>query len=496
MATVNLTINGSPTSVLAGTTILDAAKSIGTRIPTLCFVSDQKIKANCRVCLVEVEGMRTLQPACATMVREGMAVATETPAVVDARRNSLQLILSRHPIDCQSCVRLGNSRQEDLTDELCGYCFYCDCIRDGDCELQSLAKEYAVNAVNYEWSRRRDPVDRSTASIVFDSNKCVLCRRCVDSCGDGQGVHVWSITGRGDESRIGTVMGKQLKDTACVECGQCLRHCPVGAMGEHHEFDDILDAILDRDKTVVVRAEPYFLGEYLRLSKHEPEKYAYENLVAGLHRLGADMVVANGDAEGEFARQARAELARVDAHTGGRPIISASCPAVVSFVEKNFPELTRFVSGVPSPQQLFGSAYKTVDGTDVYTVSLTPCSAKKSEAAKANGKGGIDQVMSPREIHRLFSRTGVDLHHLPAMAAEAGDAGEIAASVVPGKRETVVGEIEANGKKYKAAAVFGLRDVRAMLERMEDNACDFHYLQLLACPEGCISCKSLLIGND
>lgn len=490
MASVNLTLDGKTVAVPAGSTILDAAKALDVRIPTLCFLEDQKIKANCRICLVEVEGMRTLQPACATPASEGMKVKTNTPVVMDARRNSLQLMLSHHPIDCQSCVRLENSHQEDLTDELCNYCFYCDCVKDGDCELQTLADEYGVNAVAYEWTERKDPIDSSAASFEHNPNKCILCRRCVDSCGEGQGVFVWSITGRGGETRLRPALGKQLKDSQCVECGQCVRNCPVGSLYEKQELDDILDANQNRKIEVTVRAEPYFLAEYLRVSGQADKGYTIDNFVAGMHRLGVDAVVANGKAETEYLERSRRELAA----SNGKPILSASCPAAVRFVEKNYPGLVPLLSKVPSPQQIFGETYPDGDKQS-YTVSLTPCSAKKAEALRDDARGAVSQVMSPREIDRLFLRTGVDLHHLDPMPLDVADGGDSEVPVVPRAEGIVEMELDIDGAKYKTASVHGLRSVRKILNDIENNACPYRYVQLLACPKGCISVKNLLVND-
>lgn len=493
MSTIQITIDGVKAGVPAGTTILDAAKSIGIRIPTLCYLPDQRIKANCRICLVEVEGMRAMQPACATPAAESMVVRTDTAEVIDARRNSLQLILSHHPIDCQSCARLGSSHIEDLTEELCGYCFYCDCVRDGDCELQQLAEEYAVNDLAYEWEQRTEAQDKTAASFSFNPNKCILCRRCVDSCGEGQGVYVWSVTGRGDETRIRTALDKPLGESACVECGQCVRNCPVGALCETQEFDDILDAAQNKHKAVIVRAEPYFLQEYLRLSGQESGGFTIDNLAAGLHRIGADLVVENGAAEREFRRKALRELEqRMDNGNNG-PLLSASCPAVVRYIEKNFPELTRNLSGTPSPQQIFGRTYQELNGREAYAVSLTPCSARKMEAARQDHQGELAQVMSPREIKRLFTRCGADLELLPARKPDIRDGGNYDERITETDSEIVTAELKTGGRAIKAAAVYGLRAVQAMLEKVEDNACEYDYLQLLACPKGCISVRGLLV---
>lgn len=242
MSTVTIKLNGASYTVEAGSTILEAAASVGVRIPSLCYLKDQEVKANCRVCLVEVKGSRTLQPACAVKVSEGMEIQTDTPEVHEARRTSLQLILSHHPIDCQSCVRLESSHLEDLSKELCSMCFYCDCVRDGDCELQKLVEEYNINHLDFPWEQKQLKEDHSAPSIVKNPNKCILCRRCVEAC-SGQGIGVWHVAGRGNKAQITTAFNRPLAATDCVECGQCVRSCPVGALYESQDYQSSFSAL-------------------------------------------------------------------------------------------------------------------------------------------------------------------------------------------------------------------------------------------------------------
>lgn len=487
MSNLTLTIDGKSVSVPAGTSILVAARVAGIRIPSLCYAEDQAVKANCRICVVEVEGMRGLQPACATAAAEGMVVHTNTPDVIDARRNNLQLILSHHPMDCQSCARLGACHIEDLSEELCSWCFYCECVKDGSCELQALAKEYAVDDLCYDWRQKELPLDTSLPSIVRNPNKCILCRRCVESCGAGQGVYVWNVTKRGNETSISTFMDKPMDQTACVECGQCVRHCPVGALYEHQELDDIRDAAQDKKTHVVVQADPYFLDHYLTFSKQEDKGYTAENLAAGMFRLHVDQVVGNGAAEEEYLRRLSDEIAAADG-----VVLGASCPSVVKFVEKNFPQLADRLSKVPSPQQIFGelAQKKGAEGKQVYTVALSACSAKKAEAARADKGGAVSQVMSPREITRLFGVSGVNLAKLPARALD-GAQRDLKAS--PAAAARVEAELEIRGRRVKAAAACGLRAVRELLQEIASGACEYQYVQLLACPDGCISTDALLV---
>ena len=224
MSAVNLTIDGVAVSAEADSTILEAAKSVGIIIPTLCHHPDQSVKANCRVCLVEVKGK--LVPSCATKVSEGMSVQTRSKAAVTGQKTSLELILSHHPMDCQHCARNGACEVVDLSDEMCSYCYFCDCVQDGNCELQDLAREMNATFGDFPWTPQTEKLDESTTSIAKDPNKCILCRRCIGACSEIQGINAWSVIGRGEHSKIVPALGLSLSETPCVQCGLCVRDCP------------------------------------------------------------------------------------------------------------------------------------------------------------------------------------------------------------------------------------------------------------------------------
>lgn len=478
MQTVSITIDGRTVTTRQDSTILEAALSAGINIPTLCHMENQSVKANCRICLVEVEGARTLQPACATKVNQDMQVVTNSPGIMEARRASLELILSHHAIDCQSCVRLGNSYHEDLREELCSYCFYCDCPRDGDCELQQLAKEYDVIGLAYPWYQREPEIDRSPASFEKNPSKCILCRRCVSACGEIQGVYAWSVVGRGHESNVTPVGGVPLAKSPCVECGQCVRSCPTGALIEKHDFHDLPDAIANSEKTVVARAEPHFLRKYLALAGLNPEQYSIANLRAGLKRLGIQIMSGNDKAEHEAVAALEQEQSR---RQGNLPLISISCPSALRFMKTHYPALMRLLSETPSPQGMFGWQARDIYGDRTYALSLTACSAKKMEAAE---DCYISQVMSPRELHRLFSRSGVDLTRLDPVEVTEPDT----QIMVPPKVNAIEEkECAFAGKQMKAVRANGLKAVAEILEQVAAGSCGAQYIQLQACPEGCTS---------
>lgn len=486
MQTVDIIIDGRTVTTPKDSTILEAARTVGIDIPTLCHMDNQSIKANCRVCLVEVKGARTLQPACATRVNQKMEVVTHSPEIMDARRACLELILSHHAIDCQSCVRLGNSHHEDLREDFCSYCFYCDCSRDGDCELQQLAKEYNVNGLIYPWYQRKPEIDRSSASFEKNPSKCILCRRCVSACGEIQEMHVWSIVGRGHESDIIPVGGVSLAESSCVECGNCVRSCPTGALKEKHDFHDLPDAIADHEKTVVARIEPYFLRQYLELAKLDPEQYGIAHLKTGLKKLGFDIVLGNAQAEQEAVTTLKQEL---NHRANNLPFIGISCPAVMRFIKDRYPALLTHVAETPSPQGLFGRLVQAANGKGTYTVSLTPCSAKKME-----GKEDccINQVVSPKELHRLFSRSGVDLTHLEPVELDGDDVQIMISPVVQAIEEK---KFIFAGKELRALRANGLKAVVAVLGEVATGTCDAGYIQLQACPDGCFSVSESLFDH-
>ncbi len=483
-----LTIDGIGICVEEDATILDAAKKAGVKIPTLCYLEDQSEKANCRICLVEVKGGRGPVPACATKVAEGMEVLTRTPELEAVRRENLQLILTHHPIACQSCVRLGNSSQCDLSQELCDMCFYCDCVRDGDCELQALAKEYDVNGMEYEWELKTMPVDTSAHSFVKDPSKCIQCRRCVSACGEIQGIYTWSITERGFQSSVQPAGGVSLADSPCVECGQCVRSCPVGALFEKQDLDSLPVAAAKKGQVVIARAEQGFLNPFVKLSGLDPAKITEKNLAAGLHRIGVDVVVGNAMADEAVSGGLKEELMERLETQKQLPLISAACPSAVRYLATRYPGLKSCLAKTTSAQELFGRWAKEKWGGDAYTVSLTSCSAKKMEGAASTA---VDLVMSPREMKRVMHRNGADLNRLPAVGLDEPGRQVWGSGEDAQKAGIRTRQIQIGGRTIQMACACGLRAVRELLEQVCNGKCEYQYIQLEACPKGCVSAQGL-----
>jgi iron-only hydrogenase group A len=404
---ISATIDGRETKVPLGTTILDAAKQVGIRIPTLCYHEDLCIAGVCRVCVVEVEGQRTLQAACAFPVTSPIKVRTHTRQVRQARRHIIDLLLSDHYGDCYSCVRNGN------------------------CELQSLAEEYGVDFFRFGHpAESRFEVDRSSYSVVRDMDKCVLCRRCVRTCIDLQEVGVLEAIGRSDRTRISTFMDKPLADVVCINCGQCINRCPTGALQANDPTDEVWAAIDDPTKHVVIQTAPSpraAIGECFDLEPGTPVTF---ELNTGLKRAGFDRVFDTNFAadltiieEGtELLTRLHKVLVEEDPEVA-LPQFTSCSPGWVKYLEHFYPEFIPNLSSAKSPQQMFGALIKTfyaeqngIDPADIVSVALMPCSAKKFECNRPemadSGYKDVDFGLTSRELAKMMHEAGIDITSL------------------------------------------------------------------------------------
>ncbi len=502
---VNLTIDGIKVSVPEGSTILQAAKEVGVKIPTLCYHPDQAVKANCRVCVCEVEGNRLLQAACAQPVMEGMVVKTRTPKVIEARKTILELILAHHPQDCLNCIRNGN------------------------CELQDLANEYFIRDNPFTLKVRGLQKDYSTPSIFRDPDKCVLCRRCIDACSVVQSVHALGLENRGVHSMVVPTMGGDLIDSPCVMCGQCVHACPVGAIGEVEEIDKLLAAIADPDKVVVTQIAPAVrvaIGEEVGMKTGDMPMDVF---VAGLRQVGFDYVLhTNFTADLTILEEGNELLQRLK-EGGTLPMFTSCSPGWINFCETFYPDLLDNLSTCKSPQQMFGPLAKTywadkmgIDPANIYSVSIMPCTAKKFEAARpemnASGYRDVDLVLTTREIGRLFRMSGIDFNKLAGsnfdswMGAYTGAAvifgasGGVMEAALRTVYEVVTGntledvnfevtrgitgikeaEVDLNGTVVKVAIANGLSNARQLMDQVRAGESPYHFIEIMACPGGCI----------
>jgi iron-only hydrogenase group A len=502
---ITLTINGQRVKAEPGMTVLEAARQAGIHIPTLCYHRDLAPEGHCRVCLVEVEGQRALQPACVFPVWEKMAVKTNSRRVREARRFSVELILSNHPADCLNCVR--NQR----------------------CELQTLARELGIREAQFEGECTHCPEDDS-GYIIRDNDKCVLCRRCVRVCHGVQGVGVLGVSERGWDSVVGPAFGQRLSDTNCVNCGQCITYCPVGALREQDATRAVWAALDDPKKVVLVQTAPAVrvaLGEEAGL---DPGALVTGRMVAGLKRLGFDRVFDTDlAADLTIMEEGNELIARLNA--GGKlPLITSCCPGWVKFAEHHYPDLLDNLSTAKSPQQMFGAIAKTywatqarVDPADIVMVSVMPCTAKKFECARpemeASGYRDVDHVLTTRELAQMLREAGVDITALPeeqfddplGLSTGAGlifgATGGVMEAALRTAYEVITGEpldtidleavrglegiksatIPVDGIGLRVAVVHGLANARKLLDEVRMDTRQYDFIEVMACPGGCLA---------
>ncbi|MGE5398163.1 MAG: NADH-dependent [FeFe] hydrogenase, group A6 [Chitinophagales bacterium] len=505
MGMVNVTIDGIKVSVPDGSTILAAAKEAGIVIPTLCYHPDQAIKANCRVCVCEVEGQRLLSAACAMPVSEGMVIKTKSPKVIEARRTILELILAHHPQDCLNC------------------------IRNGVCELQDLAAEYFIRDNPFEVKSRGLAKDTSTPSLVRDPDKCVLCRRCIGACTEIQTVNALGLENRGSHAMVVPTLGKDLIDSSCVMCGQCIHACPVGAIYENEQIDEFLAAVADPDKVVVTQIAPAIRVAIAELVGMKTGGLDMNVFVSGLRQVGFDYVLhTNFTADLTILEEGNELLKRLT--EGGKlPMFTSCSPGWINFCETFYPDLLDNLSTCKSPQQMFGALAKTywadkmgIDPSKIYSVSIMPCTAKKFEASrpemKDSGYTDVDLVLTTREIGRLFKMAGIDFSKLgpsdfdswmgkyTGAAVIFGATGgvmeaalrtvyevvtkktleDVNFTVVRGMEGIKEAEVDLDGTKVKVAVGHSLGSARKLMDQVRAGESPYHFIEIMACPGGCI----------
>lgn len=503
---LNVNIDGIPTSVIEGSTILQAAKEVGIKIPTLCHHPDQAVKGNCRVCVCEVEGNRLLQASCSTPVFEGMVVKTKTPKVIEARKTILELILANHPQDCLNCIRNGN------------------------CELQDLAKEYFIRDNPFTMKVRGLPKDYSTSAIFRDPDKCILCRRCVEVCSVVQGVNALGLVNRGHDAMVVPTMGGSLADSPCVMCGQCIHACPVGAIGEVEEIDKLLAAIADPDKVVVTQIAPSVreaIGEEVGM---QTGQMPMDVFAAGLRQLGFNYVLhTNFTADLTILEEGNELIKRITEGNLPLPQFTSCSPGWINFCETYYPDLLDNLSTCKSPQQMFGALVKTywaekmnIAPEKIYSVSIMPCTAKKFEAGRPemrdSGYQDVDLVLTTREIGRLFRMSGIDFSKLEGSPFDSWMGQYTGAAVIFGATGGVMeaalrtvyeivtkeelkdvnlvatrgmggikeAEIDLKGTVVKVAIAHGLSNARKLMDQVRAGESPYHFIEIMACPGGCI----------
>ena len=446
MSTVSISINGKSVTVPSGTTILDAAKTAGVRIPTLCAYEGMGPHAACRLCIVQIAGEEKEKLACAVKAEDGMEITTESPELFEKRKATLTEMFRQHTVDCHHCARVGGSRIEDLDPKICENCFYCDCVRDGFCELQSLAREFGISQLPFEIQGHDFPVDCSAGAIVRDPNKCVKCRRCADVCKNTQAVGVLGTVKAEKGQYVGVTTAATLAESACIGCGRCVDVCPTGAvyLAEHKDHLPYYAHLRNVKTAALVDAS--VLPE---LSRLYGGKITLGQLAAALRKIGVDAVF---DAE-EFRCQAADKAARKLARRRRKsPAIVAADPAAEAFVKQNFAERKNDFVFVETPAQRFAAA-AAGSYDKIFSIS-----GENSFAADAGENGCVAFFYNARELFRILKRTGADPTRLAAQKTDTLNAAPSASGYDPVLKAvawTVGGEAEAltldvNGKEVPA----------------------------------------------
>ncbi len=505
MEKVSIMIDGKKLTVPSFYTVLEASKEAGIKIPTLCYLKDINEIGACRMCVVEIEGARSLQAACVYPVSEGLKVRTNTPLVRESRRVTLELILSNHDRKCLTCVRSRN------------------------CELQALSEELNVEEIRFEGGRESLPVDQVSPSIVRDPNKCVLCRRCVSMCRNIQTVSVIETNDRGFKTTVGPAFELSLNDVPCTNCGQCIIVCPVGALREKDDTDRVWEAIADEDMHVVVQTAPAIrvaLGEEFG----EPiGTRVTGRMVSALKSMGFDGVFDTDTAADLTILEEGTELIERIRNNGKLPLVTSCSPGWIKFCEHEFPDFLDNLSSCKSPHEMFGAVFKSyyarkkgIDPSKIFVVSIMPCTAKKFEAGRpelsAGGYADVDAVLTTRELARMIKESGIDFKNLENGTfddpmGEASGAGvifgatggvmeaalrtvkeiltgetfdEIEYNEVRGTRGIKEAVIEIGDLKLKAAVVHGLGNARKLFNKIRDGE-EYHFIEVMACPGGCVN---------
>ncbi len=508
MSNVHVKINGIEVECPSGSTILEAAHIAGVDIPTLCYMKDINAIGACRMCVCEVKGARALVAACVYPVSDGMEVLTNSPKVIESRRMTLELMLSNHRMECLTCVRSQN------------------------CELQKLTKDYGIDEVRFGDPKNIKPqIEQSTAHLIRDNSKCILCRRCIAVCNYNQGVGVIGVSERGFATHVTSPFERDLGEMACISCGQCISVCPTGALTEVDDTAKIWKALADPTKHVVVGTAPSVrvgLGEEFGM---EIGTNVEGKMVAALRRLGFDGVFdVNSAADLTIMEEGNEFLDRLQ-NGGALPMMTSCSPGWIRFCEQYYPDFIDNLSSCKSPQQMFGAMMKTyyaetqgIDPKDIFVVSIMPCTAKKYEIRRpdqmaVDGLWDIDVSITTRELARMINRAGIRFTELPDETFDPAFGDFSGAGVIFGATggvmeaalrtvvEKVTGEelkdldfhavrgiegikeaeFDVAGTIVKVAVVSGTANAAKLLDKIRAGEAEYHFIEIMCCPGGCVN---------
>ena len=507
MNMVNVTIDGIKVQVPENSTVLEAAKIAKVDIPTLCYLKGINEIGACRMCVVDV-GARSLQAACMYPVNEGLNIKTNTKEIRDARKVTLELILSNHDRSCLQCVR------------------------NKSCELQTLSEQLNVRDIRYLGENDKRPLDCFSPSIQRDPNKCILCRRCVSMCKNVQSVAVIDTMERGFATVVSPAFGKSLNDVSCVNCGQCINVCPVGALTEKDDTQKVWQALSDKDLYVVVQTAPAVraaLGEEFGFPIGTS---VTKNMVAALRKLGFDKVFDTNTAADLTIMEEGTELLNRIKNGGTLPLITSCSPGWIKFCEHNYPDMLENLSTCKSPHQMLGAILKSyyaekidIDPAKIFVVSVMPCTAKKYESERPEmqigGYKDVDAVITTRELARMIKEAGIKFteiaeEHFDDPMGDATGAGLIFGAtggvmeaairtvyeILEGQQPENINILSARGTEgikelslelpktglvLKAAVAHGLGNARKLIEKVRSGEADYHFIEIMACPGGCVN---------
>jgi NADH-quinone oxidoreductase subunit G/NADP-reducing hydrogenase subunit HndD len=512
---ITIEVNGRSISAEKGEMLLTSLRRAGISVPTLCHVDGLTPTGACRMCVVEVEGQRGLVPSCAFPVSDGMKIRTHSSRAIQARKTIVELLLANHPDDC----------------------LYCN--RNGECQLQDLAEELGVRQRRFAGDRTRHHIDASSPSIVRDPAKCILCGKCVRVCEETQRVAAIDFIGRGSKTKIGTAFDEGLNVSSCINCGQCIAVCPTGALTEQSQIKEVLDALNDPNKVVVVQHAPAVsvtLGEEFGLA---PGSDVAGVMTAALRRLGFDRVFDTSFTADLTIMEEGSELVKRLTTGGKLPMMTSCSPGWIKFVETQYPDFIGNLSTCKSPQQMMGAVIKTffaqregLDPSRIYSVSIMPCTAKKFECGRPemgrDGLADVDAVLTTRELARIIRMRGLNLLELPADTADTpfgerttagklfGASGGVMEAAIRSAYFLVTGKelenievqavrgmagvkearVQVGDLNLGVAVVSGLGNASKLLDQIRAGRNDLHFIEVMTCPGGCVNGGGQPIGTN
>ncbi|HSW44091.1 MAG TPA: NADH-dependent [FeFe] hydrogenase, group A6 [Phycisphaerae bacterium] len=512
---ITIEVNDKPVHAGTGEMLLAVLRREGISVPTLCHMEGLPPSGACRICDVEVAGRPNLQPSCATPVIEGMKVHTHSPRAVRARKTIVELLLANHPDDCLYC------------------------IRNGRCELQTLAENLGIRERRYRGKRNELKLDTSSASLLRDPDKCILCGKCVRMCEEIQSVGCIDFIGRGSGTTVGTAFNQGLNVSSCINCGQCIMVCPTGALREQSHLKQVIEALNDPEKLVVVQHAPAVSVTIAEEFGIKPGIDICGSLTAALRKLGFDRVFDTSFSADLTIMEEASELVHRIRTGGVLPMMTSCSPGWIKFVEQSYPDFIDNLSTCKSPQQMLGAILKSyyakregIDPARIFSVSIMPCTAKKFEAGRpemANDDNpDIDAVLTTRELSRLIRMRGLDLANIAPQApdmpfGERSTAGKLfgatggvmeaairtACYLITGKElvglkvQSVRGmkgikeaRIQIDGLEIGVAVASGLGNAATLLDQIRDGRKDLHFIEVMTCPGGCVGGGGQPLGTD